>query len=254
MFEAATARPAGESTVARLALTAADYGYDGLVVLNPGNRLAEYNRGAVADEYGIDVVDGVEIVASDPAQASGFLGNHRPKRTIVAVRGGTDAMNRFAVEHPAVDVLTQPFGIAGDDVTGANDDTNTERSRRDAGGSVTVDHVLAKSAAENGVRIAFSFAPLLRDAGGSRVRAIQSLRKLRELVAQYDAPYVITADGASHLGLRAPKDLLALGDVVDFTPDEVRAGLEEWRTLTERNRSRQSEQFVEPGVWRDEDE
>lgn len=235
MYEAVTAHPAGESTVARLALTAAEFGYDGIVVRNPGDRLPEYDPGTIGAEYDLDVVEGVEITAEDPSRASGFLGNHRPKRTIVAVRGGTAAMNRFAVEQAPVDVLARPFGGLADGASA------------DAG----VDHVIAKTAAENGVRIEFSLAPLLHASGGTRVRAIQNLRRLRELVDQYDAPYVVTAGAATHLELRAPRELAALGDVVGFSEDAVMDGLREWRALAARNRERQSAAYVEPGVKRE---
>lgn len=238
MYDAVSARPAGESTVARIAKTAAEYGYDGIVVRNPGNRPAEYDREAIVDEYDVDVVDGVEIVAEDPSRASGFLGNHRPNHTVVTVRGGTAAMNRFAVEHPAVDVLASPFGADG---TGGD-------------GDVGVDHVLAKTAADNGVRLEFDLGHLVGDDGGGRVRAIQALRHLRTLVDQYDAPFVVSVRAESHLALRSPRDLSALGDVVDLAADRVETGLAEWGKVAERNRERQSEAFVEPGVWRCTDE
>lgn len=238
MYEAITARPAGESTVARLAKTAAEYGYDGIVVRNPGDEPASYDREAIAEAYDVDVVDGVEIVAEDPSRASGFLGNHRPDRTVVAVRGGTATMNRFAVEHPAVDVLARPFGADG---TGVGSDAG-------------FDHVLAKTAAENGVRLEFDLGPLVGDGGGGRVRAIQTLRRLRKLVGQYDAPFVVSVRPASHLDLRTARDLSALGDVAGLSTERVAAGLAEWGTIAERNRERQSDAFVEPGVWRYDDE
>mgnify|MGYP000249888554 CR=1 FL=1 len=153
MYEAAHARPDGESTVARLALTAAEYGYDGLVVRNHGDAPAEYDRNALAETYGIDVVDGVEIRTDDPSRASGFVGNHRDRRTVVVVHGGTVEMNRFAVEQPAVDVLAHPLSEDGD-----------------------VNHVIAKSAAENGVHIEWSLRDVLRADGGRRVEAIRGLR------------------------------------------------------------------------------
>lgn len=234
MYEAVTAHPEGDSTVARMALTAGEHGYDGIVVRNAGDRMATYDRAAIRAEYDVDVVEGVEITAEDPSSASGYLGHHRQKRTIVAVRGGTAAMNRFAVEQPAVDVLAYPFGglAAGNAAQG------------------DVDHVLAKTAAENGVRIEVSLAPLLRTNGGTRVRAIQSLRRLVELVEHFETPYVVTAGPTGHLGVRAPRELAALGDVIGLSNEQVEAGLTEWRAIAERNRTRQSAAFVEPGVYR----
>jgi ribonuclease P/MRP protein subunit RPP1 len=82
------------------------------------------------------------------------------------------------------------------------------------------------------------------------VKRLRKLRKLRELVAAYDAPYVVSATPRSHLQLRAPRELAALGEVLGFDADDVLAGLDAWGRLAERNRHRGSESFIAPGVER----
>jgi ribonuclease P/MRP protein subunit RPP1 len=230
MYEAVHARPDGDSTVARLALTASESGFDGVVVRNHGDAPAAYDAETIADAYGIDVVDGVEVRAGDPGSASGFVGNHRDRRTLVAVHGGSVRMNRFAVEQPAVDVLAHPMADDGD-----------------------VNHVIARAAAENSVHLEVSLARVLRSDGGSRVQAVRDLRKLRELIEAYDVPYVVSGDPRNHLQLRAPRELVAVGEELGFDPQAVRKGLRAWGRLAERNRDRASASFVEPGV-RVEDE
>jgi ribonuclease P/MRP protein subunit RPP1 len=224
-YEAVHAHPDGDATVARMALTASEYGYEGIVVRNHGDATADYDAAAIADAYGVDVVDGVEVRADDPSRASGFLGTHRHERTVVAVHGGSPAINRFAVEQPAVDVLAHPTVGDGE-----------------------INHVLARAAAENGVRIEFSLARVLRRDGGARVEAVRDLRKLAALVDQYDAPYVVSADPHSHLQVRAARELAAVGDAVGLDGSVVRSGLAAWGRLAERNRDRRSDSFVEPGV------
>jgi len=224
MYEAVHAHPDGESTAARVAATAGRMGYDGVVIRA---RTAAPDYAAVREASDIDVVDAVEVVAPDPERASGAVGGLRPDHTLLCVRGGTDRLNRFAVESERVDVLTRPMADGGD-----------------------VNHVLANCAAANGVRIEFDFGPVLRTTGGERVRALRDLRKLRELVADADAPFVVSATPESHLQLRASRELIAVGEAVGFDPETVRAGLCEWGDLAERNRHRQSESFVEPGVER----
>ena len=230
MYEAVHCHPDGESTAARQALSAAEYGFDGIVVRNHGDRVADDLSGVV-DEADIDVVRGIEVRADDPSRASGLVGNYRSKRTIVAVHGGDPAINRFAVEQPAVDVLAHPMAGDGD-----------------------FNHVLATAAADNGVRIEFALRPVLGDSGGSRVRALRDLRKLRKLVADADAPYVVSADPRSHLELRAPRELRALGAAIGFDGAAIEEGLAEWERLAVRNRNRTGESFVEPGVWVEERE
>jgi ribonuclease P/MRP protein subunit RPP1 len=231
MYEAVHARPDGDSTVARQALTANECGFEGVVVRNHGDDPASYDPDEIRETYGIDVVTGVEIRAEDPSTASGYVGAHRENNTIVAVHGGTPEINRFAVEQPAVDVLAHPMRGDGD-----------------------FNHVLAKEAVRNGVRVELSLAGVLRDAGGARVEHLQDLRKLREICEEYDVPCVVSADPRSHLQLRAPRELQAVGEIVGLDAEAVEAGLVEWGRLAERNRERLSESFVEPGVRRVDDE
>jgi ribonuclease P/MRP protein subunit RPP1 len=224
MYEAVHAYPDGRSTVSRLALTAGAAGYDGVVVHNAAE--TEYDPDAIADAYDVDVVDGYEVRADSPSSAGGYVGSYRREHTVLCVRGGTPAMNRFAAENDRVDVLTRPAG----------------------GGDHAIDDVLVRAARDHGVRIEFDLGPVLRQTGGQRVRALKRLRLLRELVETYDAPFVVSATADSHLQLRAPRELVAVGEVVGFDPETVRRGLLEWGRLAARNRERRSESFIQPGV------
>lgn len=227
-FEAVYALPEGQSTVARQVTTAAEYGFEGVVVRT---REAEYDPGELAGRHSIDVVRGVEIDAEDPEGASGAVGNYRSECPVLLVRGGTDALNRFAVEQDRVDVLSRPFDGEGD-----------------------VNHVLVKEAKSRDVRIEFDLGAVLRDDGGTRVRRLRKLRKLREIVDYYDAPYVVSATPESHLRLRAPRELAAVGEQIGLGAEGVREGLAEWGRLAARNRERLSESFISPGVERGREE
>ncbi|MBB6645680.1 RNase P subunit p30 family protein [Halobellus ruber] len=228
MYEAVYARPDGESTAARFAEAADRYGYDGVIV-RAVDADPDYER--LRGSVPVDLVDAAAVVAPDPQHASGAVGNARTERTVVCVRGGTDALNRFAVEQPRVDVLTRPF--VGDD--GRGGDAN---------------HVLAKAAADNGVRIEVNLGPALRRRGGGRVRHLAKLRRLKRLLDHYEAPYVVSATPRSHLQLRAPRELAALGAEIGLGDEWIRRGLDAWGDLVERNRTRRSESFIAPGVER----
>ncbi|WP_020220880.1 RNase P subunit p30 family protein [Halarchaeum acidiphilum] len=227
MYEAVTATPDGESTVRRFAATAARDGFDGIVVRNADAADPALDAAAVRDASDIDAVDATEIVADDPTGASGALSEARRDHTLLLLRGGTPTLNRFAAEEERVDVLTKPMAGRGD-----------------------VNHVIARAAADHGVRVEFDFGPALRKSGGPRVQALRGLRKLRELVEQYDVPYVVSGSPASHLQLRAPRELRALGEAVGFDAEQVEAGLDEWGVLAERNRHRRSADFIAPGLER----
>ena len=221
-YEAVHAHPTGDATAARQVKTAAEYGFEGVVIRT---REAAYDADALSEKYSIDVVRGIDIEAPDPQAASGAVGNHRSECTLLAVRGGTAALNRFAVEQDRIDVLTRPFRDGGD-----------------------VNHVIIKQAVEHGVRIEFDFGPVLRRDGGERVRYLRKLRKLRELVEYYDAPYVVSANAGSHLELRAPRELTAVGEAIGFDAGAVEQGLAAWGHIAARNRERRSDSFISPGV------
>ncbi|MFB6255572.1 MAG: ribonuclease P, partial [Haloplanus sp.] len=99
MYEAVHAHPDGSATAARFAATAARRGYDGVVIRAQD---ATPDCAAIREASGIDAVDAVEVVAPDPERASGAVGGLRPEHTLLCVRGGTDRLNRFAVEHERV--------------------------------------------------------------------------------------------------------------------------------------------------------
>ncbi len=227
MYEGVHARPDGDSTVSRMALAAREYGFSGIVVRNHGDNPASYDPQKIRDEYDIDVVPAVEIRSDNPSRAGGFVGAHRDSQTIVLVHGGTPEINRFAVEQPAVDVLAHPMAGEGD-----------------------FNHVLAQRAVENGVRIEYNFAPVLRWQGGRRVQAIQKLRKLHEILETYETPFVVSADPQSHLQLRSPRALQAVGEEIGFEAAEIADGLAEWGVIAERNRERQDDSFIQQGVRR----
>ncbi|ERH11440.1 MAG: RNase P/RNase MRP subunit p30, partial [halophilic archaeon J07HB67] len=119
----------------------------------------------------------------------------------------------------------------------------------DAGGG-GLNHVLARAAADHDTRIEVNFGPVLRAAGGERVRHLQRLRKLRELVDYYDAPVVVSARPTDDLQLRAPRELVAVGETIGFDPATVRAGVAEWGVVVRESRRRRSESFIAPGVQR----
>lgn len=225
MYEAVYAHPDGDATVSRFAATAATHGFDGLVVRAVD---AKPDYETLRGEVSVDIVDAAEVVAPRPKNASGAVGNARPDHTLVAVRGGTNRLNRFAVEQARVDVLARPFDGDGD-----------------------VNHVLAKAARDNGVAIEVNFGPVLRRTGGTRVQHLRKLRKLSRLVDHYDAPHVVSVGAESHLHLRSPRELVAVGEEIGLDGEFVREGLATWGDIAARNRRRMSESFIAPGVERD---
>ncbi|MFB6125225.1 MAG: RNase P subunit p30 family protein [Halanaeroarchaeum sp.] len=227
MYEAVRVADDGPTTTARFAATAAQAGFSGIVVGNRHDARADYDPAAIEDAYGVDVVEAIEVATTDKSVASGAIGNVRRETTVLLVRGNTPEMNRYVAENGAVDVLRAPTVGDGD-----------------------VDHVIVKRAAENGVRLEYDLGPVLRLAGGPRVQALRGLRKLKDLIDAFDAPYVVSADPASHLEVRAPRELLAVGAELGIEEGWLRDGLREWERIAETNREKLSDRYVAEGVRR----
>jgi ribonuclease P/MRP protein subunit RPP1 len=225
MYEAVRISPTGPTTPDRFALTVGRAGFDGVVVIGDQADLPEVDAAALTDRHGIDVALGVEIDADSKAAASGAIGNWRPKATVLTLRGGTPELNRFAVESPRVDVLAAPLSGEGD-----------------------MNHVMARAAADNGVAVEVDLSRVLRASGGTRVRAVAGLRKLHDLLQDADAPFVVTAGARSHLEVRGPRELIAVGEQIGFERAEIEAGLHRWGEIVERTRTRRDPDAVAPGI------
>ncbi|AUX10323.1 ribonuclease P/MRP protein subunit RPP1 [Halalkaliarchaeum desulfuricum] len=238
-YEAVVPYPDGNATASRYAKTARKYGYGGIVLRSRIDRGDGDLPLSVVDSekstiYGVDVVPGVEVVPDSQTQVGGLASSVRERTVVLTVRGGNSGVNRAALEDPRVDVLSRPFG---DDGTGGDDDGD-------------VNHVLVKAARDNDVAIEFDLSPVLRLSGGRRVRALGRLRKLRELIDHYGAPFVVSARPDSHLRMRSVRELSAVGSQIGFEPETIREGLERWGNIADRNRKRLSESFIGEGIER----
>lgn len=234
MYEAVRPYPAGDATAARFARVAGAYGYDGVVLRrSPDDDAQGGGAGdeptaspsgpADSDAAPSDVVPAIEVDAADRDRLARLLRERREDVPVIVARAADGAASRFAAERERVDVLLPTPGA-------------------------TPDHATIGTAAANGVRIGVDLGPVLRGDGGSRVRALGHLRTLVTDLRDRDAPHVVTGTPASHLALRAPRDIAALGAALDVSADWVRDGLAEWGRIIRRNRERAAPPPGEPGV------
>lgn len=233
-YEAVCPHPDGETTPSRFAMAAAEHGYEGIVLRGSRETFeggTDESSVSSGDPYGVDVVPGIELLPDSASQLGELVAGVRNRAVAVIVRGGDTEINRAAVEESRVDVLSRPFGTRG-------------------GGDGDVNHVLVKAARDNDVAVEFDLSPVVRSSGGRRVRALRRLRKLRELVDYYDPPFVVSGRPQSHLGLRSPRELVAVGSQIGFEQETVREGLERWGTIAARNRRRLSDSFIGEGIER----
>lgn len=142
-------------------------------------------------EPGFDFVNAIVISPKNPDELHSELERNRGNYELIAVSGGDYEVNRAACEDNRVDLLLHP-----------------ERGRMDSG----IDHICAKSAADNNVAIAIVFSELLNSK--NRPREIYFLQRNAYLCRKYGAK-MISVSGASGIWeMRAPRELASIAHVM----------------------------------------
>jgi ribonuclease P/MRP protein subunit RPP1 len=189
--------PEGSDSPSRLALVAKRLGYQGIIICNHTGFEKVFMPEASGNVRGIEVAFGLEVQAPNPKVLRSRISSSRQKYHFIAVHGGPDEINRAACEDPSVDVLLHP-----------------EESRH--GLSIAA----ARSAKLNQVAMGFDLSPLIRHRGPARSRWLEVLKKTLILARKFDLGIMITAGPRSHLGLRAPRDLMAMAMLAGFEEEE----------------------------------
>lgn len=206
MYEFVHSAPETHTTPSRMALTVARAGYDAVVLRNHTD-VDEYPPFDVPDDLPIPVYEGVEVRAKNVEEMhEGVRRAEREDAALIAVHGGDETINRAAIDAEA-DLLVHP--------------------NRNRGRGTSFDHVLAREAAEKGVAVELSLAPVLRASGGERVEAIRDLHTTLKLVRKYGTPFVVSADPYTHLQVRASRETRALARLVGIGDAEFERATED---------------------------
>ncbi|MBP2029407.1 ribonuclease P/MRP protein subunit RPP1 [Methanohalophilus levihalophilus] len=192
--------PEGEHDCGQMLAMAQYLGYSGVCISNHSDSI---DPDIPAGGGSINVCNGIEIRVSKPSKLHGLIGKYRTEKDVIIVHGGTESINRAAVENPNVDVLNHPF------------------TQKDSG----MNHVLAKEAAENNVALAFNVDILIQLKGGKRVYALSNFRNNLQLARKYDVPILLTTNAMSIYDLRAPREVIALAGLFGMTFEEATAAL-----------------------------
>lgn len=151
---------------------------------------------------GFDFVNAVVISPKTPDELHSELERIRQKYEIIAVSGGDYEVNRASCEDNRVDILLHP-----------------EKGRMDSG----IDHICAKSAADNGVSISIVFSELLNSK--NRPREIYFLQRNAYLCRKYGAR-MISVSGASGIWeMRAPREMASIAHVMGLEINEAIASV-----------------------------
>jgi ribonuclease P/MRP protein subunit RPP1 len=190
--------PDGDNTVEELASLALHLGYSGITLANHSDKPLQ-SKPVQGLSSGFEVFRGIELVEENPSKLHGLIGKFRKSVDVLIVHGGSETVNRAALENPRVDILNHP---AFDRSSGLN-------------------QVLAKAAAENGVAIGLTLRPILHSRGSRRIRMLSDLRANLALARKYDVSIVLSSDALSCFDLRSPMETLALAQICGLEEGEA---------------------------------
>lgn len=190
--------PDGDNTASELAALAGHLGYSGITLANHSDKLPQ-SWPVLSLPEGFEIFKGIELVEENPSKLHGLIGKFRKSVDILIVHGGSETVNRAALENPGVDILNHP---AFDKSSGLN-------------------QVLAKAAAENEVAIGLTLRAFLNSRGSRRIRQLSDLRANLDLARKYEVSLVLSSDAMSCFDLRAPMEALALAEVCGLEEDEA---------------------------------
>ncbi len=206
------AYPEGGSTVSRLARSAKECGYAGVCVANHSDFFIDIKEPGLR---GVDIIQGVEILAGHPRELRKQVDRFRNKVQVLAVHGGDPAINRAACEDERVDILMHPPD----------------------GKASGINHILAKLAADKNISIGFELLPIICAKGGSRVRTLANYRANLALVKKYEVPVVIVSGALSFYDMRDVRAAISLCRLFGMGEKDAVKGLSFYPSEILRRRS-----------------
>ena len=193
------AYPETEVPAEELLRVAKRYGYTGIAITNHDDMLITDLKSNSASYF-----SGIEIRSNSVADLKRKIRLYHGKVTVLAVHGGNDKINRAALEDPRVDVLAHPCG-----------------DKREG----TLNHVLVRFAAKNGIAIEFNLNAIIQTRRGERARVLSKMRMNLKLVRKYKAPAILTSNARSIYDLRAPREMIALASLFGMGREEAATAL-----------------------------
>jgi ribonuclease P/MRP protein subunit RPP1 len=161
----------------------------------------------------MDLFSGAEITGKS---AQGFQKDSRKALDyvdLILVRGGGDEVNRSAAECWEVDLLCHPEKLAEKDFM----------KQRNSG----IDHVMAKFMAERLIGMEFNLTEILNSYGMLRSQVLGRMHQNVVLARKYSVSMILTSGGQGNWELRAPRDLISIGNILGMTPGEAKEAVSE---------------------------
>lgn len=210
--------PQGSSSPSRMALVARRLGFAGIIVMSINGSGDLQGLDAAHRIGGISVISGVEVIPKDPRNLKGRISSLRDRYPFLAVHATSEPVLHMALDDPRVDLVVN------------------------SGFRLTVPE--ARSAKRNQVALAIDLQPMIRLRGVSRSRWLDLQRYNVRVARKFNIRMMITASPRSHLDLRAPREMVAMAQILGLSREEALESLRLPGMILDMNQRR----WASPGV------
>jgi ribonuclease P/MRP protein subunit RPP1 len=188
----------GSSSAEELARFAEELGFSAIVIADIWAGLEKFTAAReeidkASKSVGIEVIQGVKIVAANANEMKHMIDKVREKTAVVMVAGGNYQINRAACEYSKVDLLCHPA-----------------LGRTDNG----LDEVCLNAAAANNVAIELNFREVLYSYRRQRSIILANMAENIKLCESLRVPLVTASGAQSTDDLRDPRELIAVINVL----------------------------------------
>ncbi|RJS79357.1 ribonuclease P protein component 3 [Methanophagales archaeon] len=181
--------------------TARNYGYTGIAITNHDDCMGAGER----QEKTHSIYTGVEIRTKSESELNRRIKHYYSSKVqLIAVHGGDERINLAALKDNRIDILAHPCGEKGEG---------------------TLNRVLVRYAAENGIAIEFNMNAIINNRRGDRTRILTRMHDNLKLVRKYRAMPILTSNACSIYGLRAPREMIAVAALFGMRREEAVAAL-----------------------------
>jgi len=221
--------PVEEADLTRIFNKYAKLGYDLVGVSLPINvtksRIQQLRR--IGHHEGLDLATRLDLVPRSVQDLTYILRRTRYKFEIISVTCVSKPVSRQAAKDRRVDLISyRPYS----------------RDR-------FFDTSTAKFASEALAAFEVNMAPLLSEKGIRRAKIISNLRREVRTARKFNLRIVISSGSTNEYSIRTPQDFAALSTLFDLTPQQSLKAISEVPIdLIERNRKKQSQEYIAPGI------
>jgi RNase P/RNase MRP subunit p30 len=215
-------------------LLAKRLGWTGICLTADAKDLRRLREEVTAQNLDMEVFLGAKVHGSSEGELQKKTRQALDVADLILFSGGGEP-NRVAAENWEVDVLCHP-------------EQGSERDLMDQRSS-GVDDIISRLLAEHTTAVEFNLSSLLGTYGMLRAQVMGRMSQNILLCRKYGVPMVLSSGAVDRWGLRAPRDLAAVGRVLGMTDSESKKAVSTTpQKLIQKARDRQNPNILTAGL------